>query len=283
MKRQQRDPNVVASIRNIFRALICGLMIASTAAAQTVAVAPISSPAPVQEIALNTAPHAVAPAQSSVMPKDAGGTVKFNVPNVPVKVGYAFNLCTGQEIPLPRGPYSDTVGQTLDTNQGQCGDLNGPRPGSTVVGGNPPYHFQLDTMGGFPPIGMHLGMNGVLYGTPSARPPLGGYGSFRVCAVDLNGSSDCPEVNVQPVAHPPAPSHAGELLLLGGIVILGVAAAAYTVSNKSTSSTSSTSGGQCSGISGNACAACTSDSQCGADGVCFLYSSDGGQTAPFCN
>jgi hypothetical protein len=179
---------------------------------------------------------APAPAQSAVMPKDAGGQVKFNVPRVIMKAGFAFNLCTGQQVPLP-GPYSDMVGQTLDTNQGQCGDLNGPRPGGTVAGGNPPYHFTLDTMGGFPPIGMHLGLNGLLYGTPSARPPLGGWPPFHVCAVDLNGSPDCHEV---PFEAPPANAakakgHLGAELLLGGLAAVAIGAVAAKSSSSSAS------------------------------------------------
>lgn len=203
---------------------------------------------------------APAPAQSAVMPKDAGGQVKFNVPRVIMRAGFAFNLCTGQQVPLP-GPYSDTVGQTLDTTQGQCGNLNGPRPGGTVAGGNPPYHFTLDTMGGFPPIGMHLGLNGLLYGTPSAKPPLGGWPPFHVCAVDLNESSDCPEVNIQPVAPPPAPHHAGMELLLGGLGIVAIAGAAEAVSN----STSSASCGSAPANPLDVCSIPNNTANCNAD------------------
>jgi hypothetical protein len=262
-----RNTRVRARISSALMATVCSVTIACTAMAQMPATPP--------------------------MPKDAGGGVKFNVPKIPTKVGapYAFNLCTGTEVPLPRGMFTSAMGQALDTKQGQCGDQTGPKPGSTVGGGNPPYHFQLDTMGGFPPIGMHLGLNGLLYGTPIAKPPLGGFPAFNVCAVDLNGSQDC-----HPASFGPAPAaapqqaakagggHAGTIVVLGLIVGVGVAGAAYEVEKNKTSSSSSQTGGQCSGISSvNACGACTSDSQCGSGGACFLYASDGGQKAPFCN
>src|ERR1035437_977302 len=104
---------------------------------------------------------------------------------------------------------------------------------------------------------MPLGLNGLLYGTPSAKPPLGGWPPFHVCAVDLNESSDCPEVNIQPVAPPPAPHHVGAELLLGGLGIVAIAGAAEAVSNKS--STAATPG-KCDGESSkNACGSCTCD------------------------
>jgi hypothetical protein len=63
---------------------------------------------------------------------------------------------------------------------------------AAATGGHPPYHFQLDTLGGFPPIGLVLAPSGVLSGTPSTT----GSASFRVCAVDLDGTSVCKPVIV---------------------------------------------------------------------------------------
>jgi hypothetical protein len=68
--------------------------------------------------------------------------------------------------------------------------------GGNPSGGQGPYHFQIDTMGGFPPMGLTLHPNGLLTGTPKTNGPI----SFRVCAVDLSGYQNCQDVkmNVQP-------------------------------------------------------------------------------------
>jgi len=60
------------------------------------------------------------------------------------------------------------------------------------TGGQPPYHFQLDTGIGFPPIGLSLGLNGILNGTPS----ITGTSVFSVCAVDVAGQSACSTVTM---------------------------------------------------------------------------------------
>jgi hypothetical protein len=57
-------------------------------------------------------------------------------------------------------------------------------------GGQPPYHFQLGSGVGFPPIGMFLNLNGTLTGTPTVATTA----HFSVCAVDLAGSSSCSTV-----------------------------------------------------------------------------------------
>ena len=76
-------------------------------------------------------------------------------------------------------------------------------------GGNPPYHFQLDTFGGFPPIGLILSPDGILSGTPSIARTT----TFRVCAVDLSGNNECPQVTItvepEDTAPPPPPPPAG--------------------------------------------------------------------------
>ncbi|MFA6214535.1 MAG: hypothetical protein WC717_04635 [Candidatus Micrarchaeia archaeon] len=53
--------------------------------------------------------------------------------------------------------------------------------------GTPPYHFQLDSGTGFPPMGVVLHPNGLLSGKPAAA----GNSTFSVCAVDQAGSSSC--------------------------------------------------------------------------------------------
>ena len=193
-------------------ALVCLFTLASNAAAQA------APPTPASIISTSQAP----PAKMNLDVSNAHPVLRPNVAS-------AFDFCTGQEIPI-KGKFSVSKGLKLDTAQGQCGIQSGQN--IKVTGGNPPYHFQLDTMGGFPPIGMHLGMNGLLYGTPTAKPPLGGWKEFAVCAVDMSGNSDCPKVQVE---SPPVPPHHGAngkvlaVAVIGAVAIGGVAAVATIV------------------------------------------------------
>jgi len=101
-------------------------------------------------------------------------------------------------------PSNGTVGQaygpycfcspTPDLPNGLCGSPKQSNP----VGGNPPYHFQLDSGVGFPPLGLSLSLNGCLTGSPIAA--VTGQ-NFRVCAIDLNGSQSCGTVAMS-VANP---------------------------------------------------------------------------------
>lgn len=72
------------------------------------------------------------------------------------------------------------------------------------MGGQPPYHFQLGTGVGFPPIGMTLNLNGTLTGTPN----FAGTSRFSVCAVDLVASFSCANValTIDPAPTTPPPS-----------------------------------------------------------------------------
>lgn len=54
-------------------------------------------------------------------------------------------------------------------------------------GGQPPYHFVLNSGVGFPPMGLILNPDGTLTGTPSAA----GTSTFSVCAVDQSGDQKC--------------------------------------------------------------------------------------------
>jgi hypothetical protein len=59
-------------------------------------------------------------------------------------------------------------------------------------GGNPPYHFQLDSGTGFPPMGLALNPDGTVTGTPTVV----GNVSFRVCAVDQSGTQACDDTYI---------------------------------------------------------------------------------------
>jgi hypothetical protein len=80
-----------------------------------------------------------------------------------------------------------TPATTLSVTQGQFYTTSFA---SAATGGHPPYHFQLDTLGGFPPIGLILSPDGTLSGTAT----VSGTSTFRVCAVDLDGTSVCRSV-----------------------------------------------------------------------------------------
>jgi hypothetical protein len=59
--------------------------------------------------------------------------------------------------------------------------------------GTSPYHFQLESGTGFPPMGMILNPNGLLMGAPSSP----GTSSFTVCAVDAAGAQSCRGVTIE--------------------------------------------------------------------------------------
>lgn len=60
-------------------------------------------------------------------------------------------------------------------------------------GGNSPYHFQLDSGKGFPPMGLVLHPNGFLDGIPTTL----GNSSFSVCAIDQSGKQACSETMIE--------------------------------------------------------------------------------------
>ena len=65
--------------------------------------------------------------------------------------------------------------------------------GRNPTGGRPPYHFQLGSGGGFPPLQLSLGLDGQLTGTPSRGTGSAGGRTYNfvVCAVDMGGASAC--------------------------------------------------------------------------------------------
>jgi hypothetical protein len=85
--------------------------------------------------------------------------------------------------------YSFCKPDCLDEND-LCGsDAN---PSTNPSGGSGPYHFQLESGSGFPPIGLVLYPNGLLKGTPG----MTGEKTFTVCAVDLGGHQCCVQVSL---------------------------------------------------------------------------------------
>jgi len=64
---------------------------------------------------------------------------------------------------------------------------------AVATGGVEPIHYQLDTFGGFPPIGLVLDLNGLLSGIPTVT----NQGTpFSVCAVDATGRNVCPIMRI---------------------------------------------------------------------------------------
>lgn len=128
---------------------------------------------------------------ASPTPRPASG-LTFTTPNLSVAAGPT----TGYSFCRPPITGNDLCGAT-STNP---------------TGGQPPYTFQLGAGSGFPPIGMHLNLNGTLTGTPS----VAGVSNFVVCAVDLSRNTACDTVRftvdpapVSPPAPPPAPPPTG--------------------------------------------------------------------------
>ena len=269
-------PSTLVATSILLPFAVCIFVLTATLAAQTAAAPPAAVPATGQA----PMPH-----------------VQFNVASIPQpKAGraYAYNLCTGQVIPdaaiwgrpglhayvrPAKGLKYDTAHPCPSTNS-----LNSMVSGG--IGG--PYHFQLEP-GGFPPLGMHLGLNGTLYGKPLGNPPLGGYQPFSVCAVDLGGNQNCQKMNFSAPStqakakgehHGPPP-----LALVG--VGLGLAAIGVGVGAASSSSGGTLHGHCAPNIYGqgvNACGPCTCtanacnpSSQCGG-GDCWTSSA----VPPFC-
>lgn len=200
-------------------------------------------------------------------------------------VPIAYNMCNGAEVKIP-AKFSDMDGLKMDTQLTPCGEQQGSA--NMVSGGNPPYHFQW-TSGGFQPLGMHIGANGLLYGTP--KPHIGGIPPFQICAVDVAANQGCSQVTI--ANNPAVKAHSKTPLILG---TLGAAGVAGVVGARAMGSSSSSGGGTeagtCSGLApANACGACSCtdngtcnnpSSQCGGD-VCY-WAGPGtapGQ-APFC-
>jgi len=88
-------------------------------------------------------------------------------------------LLENPPIPAEKGkPFSHDYSKELL-------DLLGPdSPGC-------PCSYTLDMMGGFPPMGLTMGTNGVLKGTPTGKDS-----KFRACVKDLRGNTFCKIINI---------------------------------------------------------------------------------------
>ena len=97
--------------------------------------------------------------------------------------------------PLPEGrvgePYIYSFCKPDCTDENDiCG--SSANPSENPTGGNGPYHFQLDSGSGFPPLGLTLYPNGLLMGTPT----VAGEKTFTVCAVDMGGYQRCVQTSI---------------------------------------------------------------------------------------
>jgi hypothetical protein len=149
-------------------------------------------------------------------PQRPGSEVRFIAGSPPQPVAgqdYNWSFCTGAPARV---------------NQECGGSFN---PSSMVSGGNPPYHFVLDSGVGFPPMGMSVDKDGILRGSPRGA----GTSRFRVCAVDLSGSQSCQnvEINVAPKSSAGKGSPAKKIIIGTAIAAGGAAAASPYLKNLS--------------------------------------------------
>ena len=182
---------------------------------------------------------AVAQTAAAPAAMEAPSNFKFAVKPPPIVRGqaYAFDLCHGKPVNLPNGNKTNWEMFGKDTAQGECNIDQQP---TTVSGTDAPVHFELGRGTGFQPIGMWLGANGMLYGTPSGRRSVFAPKPFSVCAVTTGGHSSCQEINLAGDAAANKASHAK---VIGAVAAGG--AAAVVVGAVAMRSSSSSSGGSC--------------------------------------
>ena len=104
------------------------------------------------------------------------------------KVGQPFRhrLCQAEVVPM----FGKERNQRGNFGKTKCGGFTNPT--GNPSGGNPPYSFQYDTMGGFAGFGIFLDRVGILMGTPTRA----GTESVRICAIDLSERFDCQNVTI---------------------------------------------------------------------------------------
>lgn len=127
-------------------------------------------------------PATPTPAATAAPTPASGAKIAFTaparLPDATVGVEYEYSFCQ------PRPATRTTA----------CG----PFPATTnPTGGQPPYHFQLGSGVGFPPIGCSLLKDGHLYCERGPTPGTEGRTyTFSVCAVDLAGDQVCITVSI---------------------------------------------------------------------------------------
>lgn len=101
-------------------------------------------------------------------------TVQNPLPAAVAGIAYSQTAC----VPAPSG------------SNGLCG---GPGSGTTdPSGGNPPYSF---TTSGFPPIGIHQQLNGLINGTAN-EGAIETTANFQICATDQSGCEVCRSTSI---------------------------------------------------------------------------------------
>ena len=126
--------------------------------------------------------------QNVTVPALGGTSLSFVLQFLPQPLALSFNPVT--PVPAMLGmPYLFSFCSPPLTNPAQLCEVP---PATNPSGGQPPYRFQLATLGGFPPMGISLSLNGLLTGTAKAA----GTANFQVCAVDLSGASVCQPVSL---------------------------------------------------------------------------------------
>ena len=102
------------------------------------------------------------------------------------KVGQPFRhrLCQAEVVPA----FGRERNQRGNLGKALCGGSFNPTDNPS--GGNPPYSFKYETMGGFAGFGIFLQDVGILMGTPTRA----GTESVRICAIDSSRRYDCQNV-----------------------------------------------------------------------------------------
>jgi hypothetical protein len=126
--------------------------------------------------------------QNVTVPALGGTSLSFVLQFLPQPLALSFNPVT--PVPAMLGmPYLFSFCSPPLTNPAQLCEVP---PATNPSGGQPPYRFQLATLGGFPPMGISLSLNGLLTGAAKTA----GTTNFQVCAVDLSGASVCQPVSL---------------------------------------------------------------------------------------
>ena len=129
---------------------------------------------------------------SFTVPENTGTQSRTNTISVTPAGGAAVTISVTQAAPPP--PITWTLPAINAAVVGQPYNQNI----ATATGGIGELHYQLDTFGGFPPIGLILAPNGIISGTASTASVT----TFRVCAVDTTQRQFCQPMTITVTAAP---------------------------------------------------------------------------------